>query len=84
MKNIDFEFIKNRVSEVDYKKVGSKIWFYAKKTTKWASISFLVFILIAFVTIWSLKWINPSFTAFTLQEDWEELGRKDIALPKIG
>lgn len=31
------------------------------------------FVLIFFLTILSLRWINPPFTAFTLQENWTEL-----------
>lgn len=30
--------------------------------------------------IYSLRWINPSFTAFTLQEDWNKLGSERYSL----
>ncbi|MEQ9308669.1 MAG: monofunctional biosynthetic peptidoglycan transglycosylase [Balneolaceae bacterium] len=34
---------------------------------------FSSFIILFLMLILSLRWINPSFTAFTLQEDWEKL-----------
>lgn len=31
------------------------------------------FVLLFFLMVLSLRWVNPPFTAFTLQEDWSEL-----------
>eukprot|EP00579_Thalassiosira_antarctica_P021035 CAMPEP_0201977724 /NCGR_PEP_ID=MMETSP0904-20121228/61592_1 /ASSEMBLY_ACC=CAM_ASM_000553 /TAXON_ID=420261 /ORGANISM="Thalassiosira antarctica, Strain CCMP982" /LENGTH=160 /DNA_ID=CAMNT_0048529203 /DNA_START=158 /DNA_END=637 /DNA_ORIENTATION=+ len=47
---------------------------------KWASISLAGFAVLVFVMIWSLKWINPTATAFTLQEDWEKLEKERYSL----
>ncbi|MBO6623053.1 MAG: monofunctional biosynthetic peptidoglycan transglycosylase [Balneola sp.] len=47
---------------------------------KWASISLVGFAVISFLMLVSLKWVNPSFTAFTLQEDWEEIGVERYSL----
>lgn len=80
MKNIDFEHIRNTFSEIDLAKIASRTWYYTKKTMKWMTISLIAFIVISFITIWSLKWINPSFTAFTMQENWEDLDQERYSL----
>lgn len=76
MKNIDFDHIKNTLSEMDLAEIASKTWYYTKITMKWVSISLVTFSVIAFAILLSLKWITPSFTAFTIQENWEELGNE--------
>lgn len=80
MDYIDFEHSKNEEQKTDLKEIASKTWVYTKKTMKWASISFVGFVLISFLVLVSLKWVNPSFTAFTLQEDWEEIGVERYSL----
>jgi monofunctional biosynthetic peptidoglycan transglycosylase len=80
MKNIDFERIKQTILGLDYNKVADRSLRYTKKTIKWALISLCIFFIGSFVILFSLKWINPSFTSFTLQEDWEELGKERYSL----
>lgn len=51
-----------------------------KSTPEWKKILKITFgVLVVFVfgfllLILSLRWVNPAFTAFTLQEDWDALG----------
>ena len=80
MEYIDFEHSENEGQKTDLKEIAAKTWVYTKKTLKWTSISLVVFTVMAFVMLWSLKWVNPSFTAFTLQEDWEEVGVERYSL----
>ncbi|OAN64591.1 monofunctional biosynthetic peptidoglycan transglycosylase [Balneola sp. EhC07] len=80
MDYIDFEHSENEEQKTDLREIASKTWVYTKKTMKWASISFVGFVLISFLVLVSLKWVNPSFTAFTLQEDWEEIGVERYSL----
>ncbi|MEP0006897.1 MAG: monofunctional biosynthetic peptidoglycan transglycosylase [Balneola sp.] len=80
MDYIDFEHSENEEQKTDLREIASKTWVYTKKTMKWASISFVGFVLISFLMLISLKWVNPSFTAFTLQEDWEEIGVERYSL----
>ncbi|MEP2446640.1 MAG: monofunctional biosynthetic peptidoglycan transglycosylase [Balneola sp.] len=80
MDYIDFEHSENEEQKTDLGEIASKTWVYTKKTMKWASISFVGFVLISFLVLVSLKWVNPSFTAFTLQEDWEEIGVERYSL----
>ena len=80
MDYIDFEHSENEEQKTDLGEIASKTWVYTKKTMKWASISFVGFVLISFLMLISLKWVNPSFTAFTLQEDWEEIGVERYSL----
>lgn len=80
MDYIDFEHSENEGQKTDFKGIAAKTWVYTKKTMKWASISFVGFVLISFLMLVSLKWVNPSFTAFTLQEDWEEIGVERYSL----
>lgn len=80
MDYIDFEHSENEEQKTDLREIASKTWVYTKKTMKWASISFVGFVVISFLVLVSLKWVNPSFTAFTLQEDWEEIGVERYSL----
>ncbi len=80
MEYIDFEHSENEGQKTDLKEIAAKTWVYTKKTLKWTSISLVVFTVMAFVMLWSLKWVNPSYTAFTLQEDWEEVGVERYSL----
>ena len=80
MDYIDFDHSENEEQKTDLGEIASKTWVYTKKTMKWASISFVGFVLISFLMLISLKWVNPSFTAFTLQEDWEEIGVERYSL----
>ncbi|MEQ8577829.1 MAG: monofunctional biosynthetic peptidoglycan transglycosylase [Balneola sp.] len=80
MEHIDFEHSENEGQKTDFKEIAAKNWVYTKKTLKWTSISLVVFTVMAFVMLWSLKWVDPSFTAFTLQEDWEEIGVERYSL----
>tara|TARA_R110001599_G_scaffold1889_3_gene9613 strand:- start:86956 stop:87906 length:951 start_codon:yes stop_codon:yes gene_type:complete len=80
MEHIDFEHSENEGQKSDFKEIAAKTWVYTKKTLKWTSISLVVFTVMAFVMLWSLKWVDPSFTAFTLQEDWEEIGVERYSL----
>lgn len=70
----DFEQTEISESKFEIKEIAAKTWMYTKKAMKWASISLAGFAVISFVILWSLKWVNPSFTAFTLQENWNEIG----------
>ncbi|MEO9886962.1 MAG: monofunctional biosynthetic peptidoglycan transglycosylase [Balneola sp.] len=76
----DFEQTETSENKVEAKEIASKVWVYTKKTMKWASISLAGFAVLVFVMIWSLKWINPTATAFTLQEDWEKLEKERYSL----
>lgn len=80
MDYIDFEHSENEEQKFDFKEFASKTWVYTKKTIKWGAISFFGFVVISFLMLVSLKWVNPSFTAFTLQEDWEEIGAERYSL----
>jgi len=80
MENVDFEYSEETGKKIEVQEITSKVWLYTKKTMKWASISFVVVVVMSFVMLLSLKWVNPSFTAFTLQEDWEELGKERYSL----
>lgn len=80
MDYIDFEHSENEEQKFDFKEFASKTWVYTKKTIKWGAISFFGFVVISFLMLVSLKWVNPSFTAFTLQEDWEEIGVERYSL----
>lgn len=80
MDYIDLEHSENEGQKTDLKEIAAKTWIYAKKTMKWASISLVGFAVISFLMLVSLKWVNPSFTAFTLQEDWEEIGVERYSL----
>jgi len=80
MDYIDFEHSKNEEQKTDLKEIASKTWVYTKKTIKWASVSLVGLAVISFLILFSLKWVNPSFTAFTLQEDWEEIGVERYSL----
>ena len=50
------------------------------KFTKIVSISLVGAVFAFLFILLSLRWINPSFTAFTLQEDWDELGKDRYSL----
>lgn len=39
-----------------------------------------LFLMALVILIASLKWVNPGVTAFTLQEDWDALGKERISL----
>ncbi|NBC66235.1 MAG: monofunctional biosynthetic peptidoglycan transglycosylase, partial [Bacteroidetes bacterium] len=39
-------------------------------------IAVLVMVLMVILTILALRWVNPPFTAFTLQADWQQLDRE--------
>ncbi|XWN35911.1 MAG: monofunctional biosynthetic peptidoglycan transglycosylase [Balneola sp.] len=80
MDYIDFEHSENEGQKPNFKEIAAKTWVYTKKTMKWASVSFIGFVLISFLILVSLKWVNPSFTAFTLQEDWEDIGKDRYSL----
>ncbi len=80
MDYIDLEHSENEEQKFDFKEFASKTWVYTKKTIKWGAISFFGFVVISFLMLVSLKWVNPSFTAFTLQEDWEEIGVERYSL----
>lgn len=43
-------------------------------------IALLSIFLILFSTVVALRWINPSFTSFTLQQEWDELGVERYSL----
>ena len=76
----DFEHSENEGRVADFKEIATTSWIYTKKTLKWTSISLVACIVFSFVVLISLKWVNPSFTAFTLQEDWDELGVERYSL----
>ena len=80
MENTDLEQIENLESKIELKEIASKAWLYSKKTMKWAAISLIGFAVISLAVLFSMKWVNPSFTAFTLQENWEELGKERYSL----
>ncbi len=80
MDYIDFEHSENEEQKTDLREIASKTWVYTKKTIKWASVSLVGLAVISFLILFSLKWVNPSFTAFTLQEDWEEIGVERYSL----
>lgn len=80
MKHIDFELIKEKLSGIDYRGLAAQFWIYTKTTAKWATVSLVALMAIGFLMLWSLKWVNPSFTAFTLQEDWDDLGKDRYSL----
>jgi monofunctional biosynthetic peptidoglycan transglycosylase len=80
MKHIDFDLIKEKLSGIDYRGLAAQFWIYTKATAKWGAVSLVALMAIGFIMLWSLKWINPSFTAFTLQEDWGDLGKERYSL----
>ena len=80
MKHIDFDLIKEKLSGIDYRGLAAQFWIYTKATAKWGAVSLVALMAIGFIMLWSLKWINPSFTAFTLQEDWDDLGKERYSL----
>jgi|TARA_R100001591_G_scaffold118625_1_gene143035 monofunctional biosynthetic peptidoglycan transglycosylase len=80
MDYMNVEHSENEGQKTDFREIATKIWVYTKKTMKWASISFVGFVIISFLIVVSLKWVNPSITAFTLQEDWKELGVERYSL----
>lgn len=47
---------------------------------KYIAIAVLVMVLMVILTILSLRWVNPPFTAFSLQADWEQLDRESYDL----
>ncbi len=51
-----------------------------KKVFKIFSLSIVLALSLLLGTVFSLRWINPPFTAFTLQEDWDKLGVKRYSL----
>ncbi len=44
-----------------------------KKVFKTVSLSIVLVLVLLLGTVFSIRWINPSLTAFTLQEDWDKL-----------
>ncbi len=51
-----------------------------KRYVKRTMAAFLSLAVIFVLLVLSLRWMNPSFTAFTLQEDWEALGIERYSL----
>lgn len=47
---------------------------YLKKSLKILGIALLFYVLLFLGTLLVLRWVNPPFTAFTLQQNWEQLG----------
>lgn len=81
MENIDFEHTQEKTGRgVDPKVILRTTWSYTKTIVKSASVALLALIAIFFITLWSFKWINPSSTAFTLQEDWSQLEKERYSL----
>lgn len=51
-----------------------------KKTLKYLGITILGLLFLLILTILLLRWVNPSFTSFTLQADWYQLERESYNL----
>ncbi len=51
-----------------------------KKVFKVFSLSIVLALVLLLGTVFSLRWINPPLTAFTLQEDWDKLGVERYSL----
>ncbi len=51
-----------------------------KKVFKVFSISIVLALVLLLGTVFTLRWVNPPFTAFTLQEDWDKLGKERYSL----
>lgn len=51
-----------------------------KKTLKYLGITILGLLFLLILTILLLRWVNPSFTSFTLQADWDQLERESYNL----
>ena len=52
----------------------------AKKLLKYFGIAILGLLLMLTLTILLLRWVNPPFTSFTLQADWNQLERESYNL----
>src|SRR5690554_3992659 len=50
------------------------------KIFKVIGLSIVLGFILILGSVLSLRWINPSFTAFTLQEDWDKLGSERYSL----
>lgn len=50
------------------------------KALKYIFIAVLVMVIMATLTIFVLRWVNPPFTAFSLQADWEQLDQESYDL----
>lgn len=60
-----------------YRQKTSKTWtFYALAAATTAAGLFFLLVM----SVLSLRWINPSVTAFTLQENWQEVGIERYSL----
>jgi monofunctional biosynthetic peptidoglycan transglycosylase len=51
-----------------------------KKTLKYFGIALLSLLFLLIFTILLLRWVNPPFTSFTLQADWDQLERESYNL----
>lgn len=51
-----------------------------KKTLKYIGITILGLLFLLILTILLLRWVNPPFTSFTLQADWDQLERESYNL----
>lgn len=51
-----------------------------KKVFKVFSVSIVLALVLLLGTVFTLRWVNPPFTAFTLQEDWDKLGKERYSL----
>jgi monofunctional biosynthetic peptidoglycan transglycosylase len=51
-----------------------------KKTLKYFGIALLSLFFLLIFTILLLRWVNPPFTSFTLQADWDQLERESYNL----
>lgn len=47
---------------------------YLRKSLKIVGIALLFHVLLFLGILLALRWVNPPFTAFTLQQNWEQLG----------
>lgn len=47
---------------------------YLRKSLKIVAIALLFYVLLFLGILLALRWVNPPFTAFTLQQNWEQLG----------
>lgn len=77
MNYIDYSITKRKKTPFEH---GKKVFFYVKKSIKWLLYSVIVMGVLFLGILFSLHWINPSFTAFTIQENWEELGKERYSL----
>lgn len=51
-----------------------------KTTLKYLGVAILGLLFLLVFTILLLRWVNPPFTSFTMQADWDELGRESYNL----